>query len=302
MRAFTEAKAMVPQLIVLAEGKDAHSRQGACEALGHIKSVEALPVMIRLLSHEDRWLRFKAAEAIKKMGGEAKPSITGVLTAVAKTAEPLEPIGWADPIQLTHGQLAAALFAGPLADAVKKADPKLVHPAIRIIAVNPDGMARGKLGGYFEHNLTLEDVQTLAPDLLAAVVTTCPADTMFTNDIRMGAFKALTKHHYQEGIEAGIVVAKTQGGWGSEKRTGIIMNEIASYGSAAKDAVPQLKEVIVSFNEQVLKREFPGGEINDLRVRAVEDAIKAIEAAKEQPQLRSIGPAKKNPTKSAGTR
>ena len=114
---------------------------------------------------------------------------------------------------------------------------------------------------------------------------------MFTNDIRMGAFKALTKHHYQEGIEAGILFAKTQGGHGSENRTGVIMQEIASYGSAAKSAVPQLKEVIVSFHEQVQKREFPGGEINDRRVRAVEDAIKTIEAAKDQPKLRSIGPA-----------
>ena len=288
-----EAKAMVPQLIKLAEGKDGHPRQGACEALGYIKSVEALPVLVRLLSHEDRWLRYKAAEAIKKMGGEAKPSIPEVLKAVVKTAEPIEPIDWADPIQLTHGQLAAALFAGQLTDAVKKADPKLLHPAIRVIAANPDGMARGKLGGYFENNLTLEDVQALAPDLLAAVTTTCPADTMFTNDIRMGAFKALTKHHFKEGIEAGVIFAKTQGGHGSESRTGIIMKEIASYGSAAKSAVPQLKEVIVFFNEQVQKREFPGGEINDRRVRAVEDAIKTIEAAKDQPKLRSIGPAKK---------
>ena len=288
-----EAKAMVPQLIKLAEGKDLHASQGACETLGYIKSVEALPVLVRLLSHEDRWLRFKAAEAIKKMGGEAKPSIPEVLQAVVKTAEPLEPIAWADPIQLTHGQLAVALFAGQLTDAVKKADPKLLHPAIRVIAVNPDGMARGKLRGYFENNLTLEDVQALAPDLLAAVTATCPADTMFTNDIRMGAFKALTKHHYKEGIEAGVIFAKTQGGHGSENRTGVIMKEIASYGSAAKYAVPLLKEVIVSFNEQVQKREFPGGEINERRVRAVEDAIKAIEAAKEQPTLRSIGPVKK---------
>ena len=70
------------------------------------------------------------------------------------------------------------------------------------------------------------------------------------------------------------------------------MQEIASYGSAAKSAVPQLKELIASFNEQVQKREFPGGEINDRRVRAVEDTIKTIEAAQEQPQLRSIRPAK----------
>ena len=120
---------------------------------------------------------------------------------------------------------------------------------------------------------------------------------MFTNDIPMGAFKAMTKHHYQEGIEAGVIFAKTQGGHGSENRTGVIMKEIASYGSAAKSAVPQLKEVIVSLNEQVQKRDFPGGELNERRVRAVEDTIQAIEASKDQPKLRSIGPAKGRSTK-----
>ncbi len=73
---------------------------------------------------------------------------------------------------------------------------------------------------------------------------------------------------------------------------GAILKEIASYGSAAKDAVPLLKEAIVSLNDQVQRREFPSGELNDRRVRAVEDAIKTIEAAKDQPKLRSIGPAK----------
>ena len=62
-----------------------------------------------------------AAEAIKKMGGAAKPAVPEILKALVQTAEPLLPVNWADPIQLTHGQLAATLFAGPLADAVQAA-------------------------------------------------------------------------------------------------------------------------------------------------------------------------------------
>jgi hypothetical protein len=188
-----EAKAMVPQLIAMAEGKDVHVSQGACEALGCIKSEQALPVLVRLLSHEDRWLRFKAAQALKKMGGATKPAVPDILKAVVQTAEPLQPINWADAIQLTHGQLAAALFAGPLTDAVKQSDPKLLYPAVRVVATNADGMARARLRGFFENRLTVEDVQALAPDLLAAVKTPSPADTMFSNEIRMGAYRALTK-------------------------------------------------------------------------------------------------------------
>jgi hypothetical protein len=285
-----EAKDMVPQLITMAEGNDAHVRQGACEALGYIKSAEALPVLIRLLTHEDRWLRFKAAQAIRKMGGAARPALPDILKAVAKTAEPLQPINWADPIQLTHGQLAAALFQGPLADALKEADPKLLYPAIQAVAKNADGMARATLRNVFENRLTLEDVQALAPDILAAVKTPSPADTMFGNEIRMGGFRALTKYHFKEGIEVGVLFAKTQGGHGSESRTGVIMKEIMSYGSAAREAVPALKELIEELNAQCKRGEFPAGELNNRRVSAVEEAIKAIEAATTQPELRSITP------------
>jgi hypothetical protein len=114
---------------------------------------------------------------------------------------------------------------------------------------------------------------------------------MFGNEIRMGGFRALTKYHFKEGIEAGVLFAKTQGGHGSESRTGVIMKEIVSYGSAAREAVPGLRELIVQLNDQCKKGEFPAGELNHRRVTAVEEAIKAIEAAKDQPELRSIAPA-----------
>jgi hypothetical protein len=283
-----EAKAMVPQLIALAGGKDVHARQGACETLGFLKSPEALPVLIRLLSHEDRGLRFKAAQAINKMGGSASPALPEILKALAATAEPLQPINWDDAIQLTHGQLAHALFSGPLSGQLKQADTKLLYPAIRVVAQNPDGMARATLRNYFQNNLTVEDVQALAPDIFAAVKTPSPADKMFSNEIRMGGFKALTKYNFIEGVEAGVEFAKTQGGHGSESRTGEIMKEIVKYGSAAKGAIPGLKELRDELNAQVKRGEFPGGELNQRRVGAVEDAIKSIESATTHPELRSI--------------
>ncbi|MCE9612489.1 MAG: DUF6288 domain-containing protein [Chthoniobacter sp.] len=284
-----EAKGMVPELIKLAEGTDPHLIQGACEALGELKSAEALPVLVRQLSHQDRWVRYKAAQAIKKMGGAAKPALADILKAVVQTAEPLQPINWADPIQIAQGQLAAALFEGGLTDALKDADPKLVYPAIRVISRNADGMARAKLRGYFDHRLSLEDAIALASDILAAVRTAAPADTMFGNEIRMGGFKALSKYRFKEAIEAGVEFAMTQGGHGSEGRTGEIMKEIVSFGAAARPAIPKLKELIASLNAQCDRGEYPRGELNNRRVNAVEDAIKAIETATTQPELRTIG-------------
>ena len=152
-------------------------------------------------------------------------------------------------------------------------------------------MARAKLRGFFENKLSLEDVLALAPDIYAAVKTPSPADTMFSNEIRMGGFKALTKYRFKEGIDAGVMLAKTQGGHGSQKRTGEIMKEIIPYGTAARGAIPGLKELVVQFNDEVANKKFPGGALNQQRIDAVEDAIKAIESATTQPEIRSITPA-----------
>jgi hypothetical protein len=286
-----EAKELVPQLIAMAEGPDARVRQGACETLGCMKAVEALPVFVRLLVHEDRWLRIKAASALKTMGNAAKPVVPDMLRAVVKTAEPLEPVVWADPIQLTHGELAAALFGGLLRSSVEGVDPALLHPAFRAISRNADGMARATLRHLLENQLTAEDVQALGPDILAAVLTRCPADTMFGNEIRMGAFKALTKYRFREGIEAGVAFARTQGGHGSESRTGEIMRELAGYGSAARGVIPQLQDLIAYLDGECEAGRFPKGELNQRRVDAVREAIRSIEAAADHPPLRSFAAA-----------
>lgn len=283
-----EARSMAGALIKMAGGNDLHVAQGACETLGYLNVKEALPVLVSLLEHDDRWLRYKAAETLSKMRETARPALDDMLRVVIDNAEPVEPIAWDDPIQFSHGQLANALFGGLLRNSIEGIDKKVLYPAIRAIAQNPDGRARENLGHTFAVLLTLEDVQTLAPDLVDAIKVPAPANTMFCDGIRMGAFKALTKYRFKEAIEAGVIYAKTQGGHGSESRTGLIMKEIESYGSAARSAIPGLKELIVQFNEDVERGEFPGGELNARRVSAVENAIKNIETAKDHPKLRSI--------------
>jgi hypothetical protein len=140
---------------------------------------------------------------------------------------------------------------------------------------------------YFQ-SLTVEEAQALAPDILQALLIPCPADKMFSNEIRMGAFKTLTKYNFIEGVEAGVAYAKTQGGHGSESRTAEIMKEIVKYGSAAKGAIPGLKELIDQFNEEAKAGKFPGGDFNKRRTIPVEETIKAIESATTHPELRSI--------------
>ena len=292
-----ESKTMVPALVALADGTDPHRIQGACETLGLLNAPEALPVLVKHLAHPDRWVRYKAAEAIRKMGGTARPAIEDILKALVTTAEPSWPIRWEDPVQCAHGELANAVFRGPLRDELNKVNPTLRNQAIRAVSTNPDGMARATLEHCFQNQLSEEDVIALAPVILAAVESPSPADTMFNNVIRMAGLKALTKYHFEEGIAAAVGLAKTQGGHGSESRTGEIMKMIAAYGSAAKPQIPALKELIACFNADVERREFPGGELNNMRVGAVEDAIRTIEAATDHPPLRSTTSASANETK-----
>jgi hypothetical protein len=282
-----EGKAMIPELIQLAAGSNPQQIQGACETLGRLNTPEALPVLVKQLSHSDRWVRFKAAEAIRKMGGTAKPALEDILKALVSTAEPLWPIRWEDPVQFAHGQLAAAVFNGPLKDEVNNMDAKLRYAAIRSVSTNPDGMARATLRNFFENQLSEADVIALAPAIVAAVENPSPADTMFNNEIRMAGLKALAKYHFKECLPAAAALAETQGGHGSESRTGEIMKIIGSYGAAAKPQIPALRKVIESFNRDTERREFPPS-LNLVRVGAIEDTIKAIETATTQPELRSI--------------
>lgn len=290
-----ESVQLVPELIKLAEGTNAHKRQGAAEALGYINDPAALSVLAGLLTHEDRWLRVKAANSLKNMRGKAKPVIAEMLKAVVDTAEPVFPVVWEDPVQLTHGELAEALFGGLLKKSIVGIDPKLLYPAIQAVARNPDGMARATLTDVFEKLLTEEDVAALAPDLLTAIKIPCPADTMFSAVIRMSAFKALTRYHYKEAIDAGVVFAETQGGHGSESRTGEIVSEIASYGTAARSAIPDLIKLIESLNRQTKKGGFPA-DLNLRRTGDVQKAIDAIESATTEPALRKIAVVNKVPS------
>ncbi|MFO0821983.1 MAG: HEAT repeat domain-containing protein [Gemmataceae bacterium] len=271
----------------MAEGPDARKRQGAAETLGYINTAEALPVLVRLLTHEDRWLRVKAANALKNMGDNAKPAVPAMLKALVDTAEPLLPVVWDDPIQLTHGELAAALFKGLLRTSIKGVDPALLYPAIRAISKNADGMARATLAHTIANLLTLEDVTALAPDILEAIDIPAPADTMFSNEIRMAGLRALSKYRFKEGIRVGLKFAQTQSNHGSENRTGEIMKELLRYGTAAKEVIPDLKKLIVQFQGQ---KDFPEWAKNK-KIASVEEAIKAIEATTTQPELRSIPPA-----------
>ena len=284
---------LVPELITLAEGSDLRKKQGATQALGYLQDARALPVLVKLLTADEPWLRVKAAHALRELGPVARPVVPAMLKVVANTAKPTLPVVWEDPIQLTQGELAAALFQGPLENTVKESDPSLLYPAIRAVAKNPDGMARSYLTRIISEQLTLEDVQALAPDLLEAIDRPSPADTMFANEIRMAGLKALAKYNFQEGMKVSLKFAGSQSPHGSESRTGEIMKLLLSYGKAAQSMIPDLKKLIIQFEQE---EDFPDWAKRQ-KIDSVKAAIEALQATTEQPKLRSFEPKGKQQTK-----
>jgi HEAT repeat protein len=274
---------VVKTLINLAEGPDLHRAQGAAEALGHARSAAALPVLVRLLTAEDRWLRIKAAQALRQMGDLAKPVVPAMLRVIAETSVPTLPVRWDDPIQLAQGELAATVFQGSLQNVAHDADSALLHAAIRAVAQNPDGMARATLTRTIGEALSLDDIRALGPDLLEAIATPSPADTMFANEIRMASLKALARHRFREGIDAGLEFARTQSAHGSEHRTGEILALLLSYGRAAQPTLPALRALVGQFQAE----DFPDWAKRQ-KIESLEKAIAILEAETDEPALRSF--------------
>lgn len=86
------------------------------------------------------------------------------------------------------------------------------------------------------------------------------------------------------GSTSSILYAKNQNPWASANRMWEIMKALKSYGTAARDVLLELREMATLCRKE---RNF----LEDCRKKktaAVEDAIKAIEETKDQPQLRTI--------------
>ncbi|MBI1337363.1 MAG: hypothetical protein GC164_10425 [Phycisphaera sp.] len=276
-----EAESLVPRLMEMARGDGVNERLAACEALGAIKDPRALPVLAGLLKSDDYWLRYKAAEALSAMGKDAKPVLNEMLDAIIEMANRGEVIDWRDPIQFAQTQVARSIFTGMLRSSFTDVDPKVQVEAVRAMMSNTDGAGRASVAGVMQNMLTEDQVRELGPDILKAIHKIAPADTMFGDAIREAGVNALTKYHFEEGLEVALLYARTQSGHGSQDRMVKIMKAIASYGTAAKALLPELHKLVEECREE---KNFPQW-AKDKKTQAVLDGIKAIEATTEQPKL-----------------
>jgi HEAT repeat protein len=235
---------ILPQLLDLTKSKNPNARLGAVAAIGHLKkrAVPALDTLAALLNDDDRWLRVQTAEALRSIGSAAKPITEQMLKAAAIKDE-------TDQMQFAVGALAYALFypggsygpTGLLGKSIADVPKDQLYPAIRSIAANPDSAARGCLRSAYSL-MTLEDVQALAPTMVATIREMPPANTMFSKGVRLAGIQALARLRIEEGIPLTLMMLNLKD-WGKAYIIQTSLDVLKQYGGAAKPILPELKKL-----------------------------------------------------------
>ncbi len=281
---------VVPALAAMLAGDNLNARYGACEALEYMKNraAPATDELIKQLSHRDEWLAIRAAYALASIGAPARKAVPELLRLVLADDK-------ADPRGMKRRYLGFALFMssyadntprrGLLADSLDGVDRQLLYPAVRRMLAIDDGLARSQMAAVYG-KLKDEELDVLWPDILRAVERPAPSGEMFADGIREAGVELLAKHRIKEGMRICIDYARNQNPWGSEGRMGRILAPLKLYGAAAKELLPDLRELVTFCKNE---KDFPE-DCKKKKTAAVEEAIKAIEAATDQPELRSIAP------------
>jgi hypothetical protein len=280
----------VPQLTRLLASDNLNARQGACEALEYLKdkAAPATDELVKQLSHRDEWLSIRAAYALAGIGAPARKAVPELLKLVLADDK-------GDPRAMKRRYLGFALFMsgyadnaprrGLLADSLEGVDRQMLFPAIKRMLVIDDGLARAQMAALYG-KLSNEELDLLWPDILRAVERPAPSGEMFADGIREAGVQLLAKHHIREGMRVCIEYAKNQNPWASESRMGRILAALKPYGAHAKELLPDLRELVTYCKNE---KDFPE-DCKKRKTAAVEEAIQAIEAATDLPELRSIAP------------
>ena len=182
-----------------------------------------------------------------------------------------------------------ALFApfpgtsGPpsiLADSLEGVDRSLLYPAIEKLLQNQDSIARKAIGEIYG-KLTDRDLVTLLPNITKAIEKLAPSNEMFGDDIRLVGLDLLARLHIREGM-ALCLSATDPNRWGFGKRVGRCLEYLPRYGTHAKAALPQLREMR-EMREQVAATNKKSDEL-----ALFDKAIAAIETSTTTPTLVSI--------------
>ena len=271
--------APVTPLIKMLDSPSLDARYGACQGLIFLRgrgapSVDALQ---KTLSHEDLWLRIKAAEALAAIGAPATKVVPQLLELLARVDAKNDPRG------MQQRYLSFALFdnEGLLGRSLEGVDRPALYKAVRAGLKNEDGRARGSIGSVYRH-LSLEEIKPLLPAIHEAIVQPAPSGEMFADGIRVEGLRLLSQHHIEEGINALVIYTRDQNPWASQERTPELMKILLTYGTHAKAAIPELTKIANYFEKD--EKDFPP-DLMRMKGESVRETIAAIESSTDSPEL-----------------
>lgn len=274
---------LLVKLLDLLDDNEMLARYGACQAIGALKErgAPAVPALTETLVADDVWLRIQATYALSSIGPPAKPAVNALLKLAVMEDEQ-------DPREMTQRYLAFGLFypggalrmVGLLAHSLDGADRKLLYAAVEKLLENPDGRARGAVGSVY-NQLSYEELEPLLPAIHRAIVEPSPSGVMFANGIRLSGLKLLAKHRVKEGIPLCVKTMDIDG-WGKRNRITGCLKILQSYGGAARQIMPELKQL----EQQLLNHREAKGLTPQIEL--LQQIMADAEAATEMPELRSI--------------
>jgi len=274
--------APVAALITMLGAPTLEARYGACQGLIHLRgqAATAVEALLHTLTHEDLWLRIKAAEALAAIGKPALPALPDILDRIARDP------GRDDPRGMEQRYMCAAVFEKMLTDAgnLEGVDREKLRLAIASGLRNQDGHARGQVSRMYSR-LTFEEIEPLLPAIREAIVKPAPSGEMFADEVRLAGLRLLSAHHVEDGISAIADYVLTQNPWASQERIMQILPLFEPYGAHAQAALPKLREAAEYFEQS--EPDFPK-HLSLRKAAAVRSTIAAIEAATERPELRRL--------------
>jgi len=271
--------APVTPLVEMLDSPSLDARYGACQGLIFLRGrgAPAVDALQKTLSHEDLWLRIKAAEALAAIGAPATKVVPQLLELLARVDAKNDPRG------MQQRYLSFALFdnEGLLGRSLEGVDRPALYKAVRAGLKNQDGRARGSIGSVYRH-LSLEEIKPLLPAIHEAIVEPAPSGEMFADGIRVEGLRLLSQHHIEEGMNALVIYTRDQNPWASQIRTPELMKILLTYGTHAKAAIPELTKIANYFEKD--EKDFPP-DLMRMKGKSVRETIAAIESSTDSPEL-----------------
>jgi len=271
--------APITLVVEMLDSPSLDARYGACQGLIFLRGrgAPAVDALQKTLSHEDIWLRIKAAEALAAIGEPATKAVPQLLELLARVDVKNDPRG------MQQRYLSFALFDhdGLLGRSLEGVDRPALYKAVRAGLKNEDGRARGSIGTVYRH-LSLAEIKPLLPAIHEAIVQPAPSGEMFADGIRVEGLRLLSQYHIEEGMNALVIYTRDQNPWESQNRTPELMKILLTYGTHAKAVIPDLTTIANYFEND--EKDFPP-HLMRMKGESVRETITAIEASTESPEL-----------------